>query len=292
MPLGFGRERLIGEISARSPTPNMSQPSFRNALLNLLPARDRDVFRPAWDRVALTPGTSVIEPLSPISHVLFVESGVLSVMADRDGREALEVAMIGREGMAGVFLALGCPDVPFRVSVQSAGEVIRMASDHFVDACQASPMLRGLALRYAQVLTTQVAETARCNGRLTVEARLARWLLMAHDRAEGDELVVTHETLAVSLGVRRPGVTVAIHILEGEHLIRATRGRVEIRDRSGLKDAAKGSYGLPEAEFSRLLRSSAFTRSSDAEGGVTAFGRHLRTSPSLGLTSHPQTGSP
>ena len=115
------------------------------------------------------------------------------------------------------------------------------------------PALRALLLRYAVAFNTQVAQTAACNGRHPVEQRLARWMLMAHDRSEGDEFPMPHEFLALMLGVRRPGVTVATHILEGEGMIRAKRGMITILNREKLRARADGSYGLAEAEYERLI---------------------------------------
>jgi CRP-like cAMP-binding protein len=108
-------------------------------------------------------------------------------------------------------------------------------------------------LRYVQVLAIQTAQTALANGRGKLEARLARWLLMAHDRAERDQFIITHQFLALMLGVRRPGVTTTVHSLEGRNLIKARRNSITITDREGLLKLAKSSYGVPEAEYKRLV---------------------------------------
>jgi CRP-like cAMP-binding protein len=120
-------------------------------------------------------------------------------------------------------------------------------------ALETSATLRTLLLRYSQAFSIQVAFTALCNGRYTIEERLSRWLLMCHDRVDGDTIPVTHDFLALMLGVRRAGVTIALQILEGDHILKATRGRIEIRDRAELLQTAGGSYGLPEAEYERLM---------------------------------------
>jgi CRP-like cAMP-binding protein len=116
-----------------------------------------------------------------------------------------------------------------------------------------SPTLRGMLLHYVQAFMIQTAHTAASNGSAKLEERLARWLLMAHDRTDGDELSLVHEFLAVMLGVRRPGVTVALHTLEEQGLIRARRGSILIIDRAGLEELANSSYGVPEAEYDRLM---------------------------------------
>ncbi len=109
-------------------------------------------------------------------------------------------------------------------------------------------------LRFAQSFLIQATHTAISNGSAKLEERLARWLLMAHDRIDGDELPLIHDFLALMLGVRRPGVTVAIHSLEGQGLIEAARGVIRVIDRKGLEEVANASYGTPEAEYERLMR--------------------------------------
>jgi CRP-like cAMP-binding protein len=108
-------------------------------------------------------------------------------------------------------------------------------------------------LRYGHAFVVQTGHTAMANGRSKVEERLARWLVMAHDRLDGDELPLTHEFLAIMLGVRRPGVTVALNLLEKDGLIDANRGVISIIDRKGLEEKSNGAYGVPEAEFRRLF---------------------------------------
>jgi CRP-like cAMP-binding protein len=126
-----------------------------------------------------------------------------------------------------------------------------------VDALQSvmekSRILRATLLRYVHFMTIQMAHTAPANSKVKAETRFARWLLMAHDRVDGDDVELTHEFLALMLGVRRAGVTVALQVLEDRKLIRNWRGTVVIRSRRGLEEAANGSYGLPEAEYARLM---------------------------------------
>jgi hypothetical protein len=179
------------------------------------------------------------------------------VTSSPDHRDQIEVAIVGREGMSGVSVVLGCFETPFRTFVQRPGHALRITRELFMHACEASAGIRDMALRYAQAFTVQVAEGARSNARYGVEARLARWLLLAHDRTDGDEINLTHEFLALMLGVRRPGVTVATHVLEGHGLIKARRGSIRVLDRKRLEDAAMGSYGSAEAEYDRLFPLSA-----------------------------------
>lgn len=236
----------------------MNNLDARNQLLSGLPADELSQLQPRLERVSLTVGQSVAEPFEPISHIYFPETGFLSVVASRHGREQTEVALIGREGASAPSIALGCDELPFRIVVQHAGEALRMTRADFVQACEQNDALRRTVLLHSHVLALQIAETSRANARHTVETRLARWLLMAHDRTEGDDLALTHESLSLILGVRRPGITVSLHMLEGEHMIRARRGQIRILDRAKLEDASRGSYGLPEGEYRRLLRPDVF----------------------------------
>jgi CRP-like cAMP-binding protein len=231
----------------------MSITDIRNNLLSALAPEELHRLQPLFERVELQAEQSVAEPSAPVSHVYFPEGGFLSVVASRHGREQAEIAMIGREGVSAPCLALGCSEMPFRVVVKQAGPAVRMTSENFLKACEQSSRLTRTILLYSHVLATQMAETSRANARFTVETRLARWLLMAHDRALGNDLSLTHESLSLMLGVRRPGITVSLHILEGEHMIRARRGRISILDRAKLEEASRGSYGLPEEEYRRLL---------------------------------------
>lgn len=231
----------------------MLETIFRNELLKAFPSDDLAFLRPHLEPVRLTPADILITPFRPISHVHFVESGALSVVAGAEPRTSIEVGVIGREGMSGLSVALGTADAPLLVSVQMTGTAQRAPSSVFRDACRRSPELHGVVLRYAKVFAIQTAETARANGRFNVEARLARRLLMAHDRMDGDDIVLTHDHLATALGVRRPGITVALHVLEGHRMIRSKRGLIQILNREALEAAALGAYGLPEAEFRRLL---------------------------------------
>jgi CRP-like cAMP-binding protein len=134
-----------------------------------------------------------------------------------------------------------------------AGSALRVRSEVVREAFDASATVRGVLLRYAQCLLVQVEQAALANGRYSIQERLARWLLMCQDRLDGDDLPLTHEFLALMLGVRRPGVTEAIHLLEGVQIVSARRGHVKVLDRARLEEVAGGCYGVPEREYERLL---------------------------------------
>ncbi|WP_027170142.1 Crp/Fnr family transcriptional regulator [Mesorhizobium sp. WSM3224] len=189
----------------------------------------------------------------PIKTVCFFESGIASVVArNRPGLDT-EVGIIGREGMSGSALVMGVDWASNDCYMQMMGEAVCMDAEAFKGALQESPTLRAFLLLYVHYLHIQTRSTALSNARGKLEDRLARWLLMCDDRTVGSDITVTHDFLAVMLGVRRPGVTIALQILEGRGVIRSQRGHVTVRDRAGLLGLADGFYGQAEAEYTRLL---------------------------------------
>jgi len=230
----------------------MSVARYRNRLLLSLNKTDRGLLSPWLEPVALELRRSIEKSNTPISHVYFPESGIISVVA-KVAHQQIEVGLIGREGMSGTAVLLGDHRSPNDVYVQMAGSAHRISAKHLSQALEASKNLRERLQRYAHVFLIQVAQTAFANGTAKIDARLARWLLMAHDRQDEDELSLTHEFIAVMLGVRRPGVTDALHRLEGKGLIRSGRGAIEVVRRKGLMALAGGAYGVAEAEYDRLL---------------------------------------
>lgn len=229
-----------------------SETPYRNRLLSVLSAADFALLRPHLHSIPLEVKQVLEEPNKPILQVYFPESGLASIVAHAN-RHRTEVGLIGREGMSGLSIVLGNDRSPNETFVQAAGSGSRISADELRRAMETSPTLQTCLLHYVQALLVQTSHTALANGRAKLEERLARWLLMAHDRVEGDEFRLTHEFLALMLGVRRPGVTVALHFLEGAGLIRSTRGLVTVLDREGLEDATEGFYGVPEAEYERLI---------------------------------------
>src|SRR5262245_21065219 len=189
-----------------------------------------------------------------IRSVYFIESGLVSVVGvgGANQREA-EVCVIGREGMTGLSVILGVGRSPTDTVVQVDGRAQCIAVDVLQQALDKSSSLMSCLLRYVHLYIVQTGYTALANARGKIEERLARWLLMAHDRTEGDTLALTHEFLSLILGVRRAGVTAALNELEARALISSKRGCITITDRQGLEAAANGLYGVPEAEFERLF---------------------------------------
>jgi len=234
---------------------HLQQSSLRNVLLSALSPNDFALLQSRLIPVPLGVREVLVEPNEFIESVHFLESGIGSIVAISPGGERIEVGNLGREGMAGTAIILGVDRTPLLTFMQVAGSALRMRADALQEAMESSRALRDLFLRYAQSVALQTAHTALANGRYTVPERLARWILMSHDRLDGDDVPLTHEFLALMLGVRRAGVTVNLHVLEGERMIKATRGHIRILDRSKLEEVAGDSYGLPEAEYARLIGS-------------------------------------
>ncbi len=225
-----------------------------NIILSRLTSADAELLAPHLEPIELPLRKSLEQRDKEIEHVYFVEHGLASVVAKSraDGR-SIEVGVIGCEGVTALPLILGTDRSPHDTFMQVAGDGQRISADNFRRAMAASNTLRDRLLLWAHVLSVQIAQTAFANGRSKIEDRLARWLLMAHDRLGGDELALTHEFLAVMLGVRRPGVTLALKLLENDGLIVAKRGLVTIIDREGLIEAVNGVYGAPKAEHRRVF---------------------------------------
>jgi CRP-like cAMP-binding protein len=324
----------------------------RNLLLSIMGAQEFALIKPHLERVSLEARTPVETTNAPVSYAYFPEDCLMSVIVRlRDGK-AIEASVVGREGMTGTAILLNDDMAPNDCRVQIAGAAWRIGSAALRSLLEKSPTLRAHLLRYIQVLLVQTSQTALANSHLTLEKRLARWLLMVHDRVgrdefgltheflaamlgagvvlgddlpahecyvqlagaayrlptrallsalsqsptlkpfllryvqalhiqtgytalvnarskleerlarwllmcddrvTGEKLTITHEFLSIMLGVRRPGVTVALQILEGKGFIRANRGEILLRDREGLIELTDGAYSEPEAEYLRLV---------------------------------------
>ena len=215
-------------------------------------------------------------PGERIDFVYFPEESMLSVVSRFQSSRDVEVGVVGREGMSSVPLLLNDERATYATSVQIAGPALRVPAAILRQALASSRRLHDYLLLFARAAEIQTASTASANGRAKLAERLARWLLMTHDRISGDRLDVTHELLATMLACRRPGVTVTLHLLEGKGLLRSNRGHVIILDRDGLEQTANGSYGLAENEYARLLgqdyrlRGGVRRRPSQAIGSDTA----------------------
>ncbi|CAO4136955.1 Crp/Fnr family transcriptional regulator [Methylorubrum extorquens] len=241
----------------------MSQPqqeTVRNRLLKALTPDDFALLAPTLEAVPIALRQTLIESHQTISHAYFIKEGLASVIA-RTPEGRIEIASVGFEGLIGTSLVLGTQSTPHNVVVQGEGTALRIATPALRAALRESEDLRGVFGRYVQSLFVQAGQTLYANAELTIEGRLARWILMIHDRLRKEEVLITHDFMALMLGVRRSSVTIAVHMLEGAHLIKAKRGRVRVLDREGLMEMAGGTYGVAETEYERLLE--------EARGGFT-----------------------
>ena len=227
---------------------------MRNLILSRLAPEDMAALRPHLTEIVL-PARTVLEVAGDMSeHVHFLEVGFAS-LATLAGRDRIDVGLVGREGMVGLALPLGQHAALHHAVMQVDGSSLRVGAAELRRCLSERPTLAATLLRFVYVAVAQVSQTAMANGRQTVEQRLARWLLMANDRLDGHEIALTHEILAANLGVRRPGVTVALHMLEGVHAIRSRRNVITILDRDKLRAIAGASYGTAEALYDALLGS-------------------------------------
>lgn len=230
-----------------------SPPKPQNRLLAALPRVVSRRMLSTCKAVELEFGSVLYEPDARIRQVYFPTSGFVSLMIPVDGTTNLEVGLIGNEGMLGVPLILGVDVSPLRALVQGAGQAWQMTADDFSRELDRSTTLRTALLRYLQVRMCQLAQTAACTRFHVVEERLARWLLMTHDRAHQNHFHVTHVFLAYMLGVRRVGVTKAANALQQRKLISHHRGKVTILDRAGMEAASCACYQADRDAYEGLM---------------------------------------
>ena len=231
-------------------TPNQAN----NRLLEALSRKNRQRFLANCTQVELESAEILAEPGERISHVYFpTESFISLITPATDDCAALEMGLVGDEGMLGIQLILDVRVSPLRALVQGAGLALCMKVAPFRRELEQSATLQRELKRYLYVVLGQFAQTAACTHFHVVEARLARWLLMTHDRAHSDTFHVTHEFLAYMLGVRRVGVTKAAYSLQQRKLIRYSRGDITILDRSSLEAASCGCYADDLASYARMM---------------------------------------
>jgi CRP-like cAMP-binding protein len=231
----------------------LQQSVIRNRLLTSLSPDDFALVQPHLETVTFELRQHLFRADQRITHVTFPERGIASIVADTaEGR--FEVGMVGSEGLVGSALLLGIDRTPHTCMVQAEGEALRIGAGELQAALEHSPTLRALLLRFVHTFIVQVSQTAYANAGYSIEERLARWLLMTHDRLEHDDMPITHEFMSIMLGSRRPGVTIAVQTLEGTGAIRATRGHITVRDRQKLEQIAGQSYGFAEQEYSNVFQ--------------------------------------
>ncbi len=229
--------------------------NIRNALLTALSPADRASLLPRLEFRDFAARQLFEEPNRPVRFVYFMERGFASVVLTAKGERGAEVGLIGREGVSGLAVLMGNDRSPYATYAQTPGAAFRLAANAMRDAMAASPPMRRLLLNFAYSFMIQAAHTAVANVRGTIDQRLARWLLMAHDRVNGDNLPLSHELVSIMLGVRRAGVTVAVSALANRGLISRSRGNIMMVDRPGLERIAGSYYGAAEAEYRRIVES-------------------------------------
>jgi len=221
---------------------HMNQVAAANSLLAALPRRENQRLLTSLEPVTQTFGEVLYEPGKPIRHVYFPTDSLVSLLTLVEGHMALEIGLVGREGMLGIPVALGMKDSPVRALVQGTGTALRMKAAHFrSDYGKCGPLHRELN-RYIHERIVQITQTAACNRFHPIEARLARWLLMTRDRVGANHFHHTHELLGNMLGVLRVAVTNAAGALQRRELISYRRGEINILDGNGLEAAACRCY--------------------------------------------------
>ena len=227
--------------------------TLQNRLLASLPDSDYEALRPTLEAVNLPHRRVLYEANKPIRFVYFFETGVGSLVSTMRNGSASEVGTIGNEGFVGLPVLFGDQKAPTNVYVQVPGAGLRMTADAFREAVAKTPSLRVALLHYAHSFFNQVAQSAACATFHTLEQRCCRWLLMTRDRMDTDDFMLTQEFLAMMLGVRRAGVTIAAGKLQRDELIHYKRGHLTIRDSAALKKRSCECYDVTKTDFDRLL---------------------------------------
>jgi hypothetical protein len=234
-------------------SPTVRSPANQNRLLSAVAIKDRTSIVKACEEVTLRFGTIVGEPNSPIRYVYFPTTSFISLITPKEGSESLEVGLVGNEGMFGITLTLGIEASPLKGLVQGEGAALRMSASNYRRTITKSASFVGVMNAYLYVLMGQIAQTAACGRFHHLEARLARWILMTHDRAGTNTFRITHEFLAQMLGVRRPGVTEAAGALQKAKYIIYRRGEMQILDRSALEGTACPCYQSVNEMYRKYL---------------------------------------
>lgn len=222
--------------------PAAKEAPIANSVLAAMPRKEYQRLVAGLEPVSLTFGDVLYEPGDSIRYIYFPSDCLISLLTQIEDRMALEVGLVGSEGMVGIPLALGINTSSVRALVQGTGTAMRMEAGRFQLEFKQSPSLQRELYRYTHLLMAQFTQTAACNRFHVVEARLARWLLMTRDRVRSDQFHLTHEFLADMLGVQRVGVTNAASALRKRKLIDYSRGNITILDRKGLKAASCVCY--------------------------------------------------
>ncbi|MDT5121349.1 MAG: hypothetical protein QOC96_831 [Acidobacteriota bacterium] len=241
---------------------NSRPPPIQNQLLAALPDKEYKRLLPHLESVSLSFMEVLYESGEPITHIYFPNDGLISLLIVMEDETPREVGLIGNEGMLGTAVVLGMKTTPIRALIQMPGSAVRMKAQALREELKPGGRLQSVLQRYTHALFTQVSQSAACTGSHELKPRLARWLMMTHDRAPGDEFVMKHEFMAMMLGVTRSMVTRVAGSLQNEKMIRYTRGQVTILDRSRLEATACECYGAVKAEYARSTAKSSINTAS------------------------------
>ena len=239
-----------------------------NFLLCSLPRDDCESLLGSMERIRVEAETVIYRQNEPIEYVYFPVTAMLSWIATTEAGERVEVGVVGWEGMVGIPELLGYEISPYGVEVELPGEVLRIKAADFKKRFEHLHSIHSLLFRYTYTALVQLAQSSACGRFHPIESRLSRWLLMAHDRAEGDELRLTQEILAAMIGARRPTVSIVGGALQKAGLIRIGRGRVLILDRPGLEQASCECYGVIRDAFDRFLGVAPMTGPDEGQGAM------------------------
>jgi CRP-like cAMP-binding protein len=234
-------------------SPSRHSPRPRNRLLASLAPTDLALLQPHLRSLEVAVRHEIERPNRKIVDVYLMNAGIASVVAVQPDETQIEVGLVGPEGMTGTAVVLDGDQSPHSTYIQVAGEAQSIKADELRKAMRASDSLRTVLLKYVQVFMAQTTHTAIANARAQINRRLARWILMAHDRTGKKTLPLTHEFLALMLGVRRPGVTETLQSLKRQKLIETGRNQIVVLNRNGIEKLAGYFYGVPEKEYRRLI---------------------------------------
>jgi CRP-like cAMP-binding protein len=225
----------------------------QNRILAALTSKEYNRLLPHLTPVSLYSGETLYETEERIKHVYFINGAVVSLVTHMEEGRSVEVGLVGNEGMVGLSIVMSDDVAQNHAIVQIPDGAMRMGTGKLREELKRGGQLQNLLLRYSLVLLKQVSQTAACNRNHSLGERLARWLLLCHDRIEGDEIRLTQEFLAQMLGTHRSRVSEAAIILQSAGLIRYSRGIINILDRAGLEGFACECYRVVKVESDRLL---------------------------------------
>ncbi len=235
------------------PKPKKLKTPIQNFILGSLPQTDFDYLAPHLQLIRVKPEEVIYRAQETIKFVYFPTTSMLSWIGVTEAGERIEVGVVGWEGMVGIPELLGYETSPYGVEVELPGELYRIGVKEFKQEFNRLNSIHSLLFCYTYTALTQLAQSSVCGRFHTVEERLCRWLLMAHDRSDSDELLLTQEILAGMIGARRPAVSIVTGTLQRAGLIGNRRGKITIFDRPGLEDAACECYHIIRDAFDKFI---------------------------------------